>query len=133
MVLGIEPKEYEDAIRSSSVWKELKAVRNVRPSFHTPLGLYGSLAYTGVFYFLFRGKEPWTFKHGGEIMMVKLCYVEFDQILCYSYRLVILTVIINELLGGYYLLHDYMPYRKFLNNFYWILLHDIFIHCFFKM
>lgn len=62
---AIEPVEYEKKLKESSVWKELKSVRNIRPSFHSPLGIYGTMLYTGVFYFLGRGKEPWTLSHGG--------------------------------------------------------------------
>nr|CAG4638291.1 EOG090X0279 [Cyclestheria hislopi] len=62
---GLEPKVYEDRIRKSWVWAELNSVRNVRPSFHSPLGLYGGLMYTGLFYIIGRGKEPWTFSHAG--------------------------------------------------------------------
>ncbi|KAL3880192.1 hypothetical protein ACJMK2_032454, partial [Sinanodonta woodiana] len=62
---GLNPEMYEDKIRQSWVWKELKACRNVRPSFHTRLGLYGGLVYTGIFYVGLRGKEPWTLSHGG--------------------------------------------------------------------
>ncbi|XP_037070900.1 electron transfer flavoprotein-ubiquinone oxidoreductase, mitochondrial-like [Pollicipes pollicipes] len=62
---GVNPVSYEERIRSSRVWQELVSVRNVRPSFHSPLGLYGGLAYTGLFYVLGRGKEPWTLKHPG--------------------------------------------------------------------
>ncbi|XP_063611755.1 electron transfer flavoprotein-ubiquinone oxidoreductase, mitochondrial-like [Penaeus indicus] len=62
--VAINPESYEANIRNSWVWKELHSVRNVRPSFHTPLGLYGGLLYTGLFYILGRGKEPWTLKHG---------------------------------------------------------------------
>ncbi|XP_060065203.1 electron transfer flavoprotein-ubiquinone oxidoreductase, mitochondrial-like [Ylistrum balloti] len=60
-----EPSLYEERLRKSWVWDEMKAVRNVRPSFHSALGLYGGLAYTGLFYCFLRGKEPWTLKHGG--------------------------------------------------------------------
>lgn len=56
--------EYEDRLRESSIWKELKAVRNMRPSFHTPLGLYGGILYSGLEAFVLRGKVPWTLKHG---------------------------------------------------------------------
>merc|ERR1712071_421146 len=63
--IGLEPKVYEERIRNSSVWEELKSVRNLRPSFNTTLGLYGGMIYTGLFYVLGRGKEPWTFKHHG--------------------------------------------------------------------
>uniref|UniRef100_A0A2R5LJQ2 Electron transfer flavoprotein-ubiquinone oxidoreductase n=1 Tax=Ornithodoros turicata TaxID=34597 RepID=A0A2R5LJQ2_9ACAR len=62
---GLEPTSYEEKIRNSHVWKELKSVRNIRPSYHTPLGIYGSIIYTGLFYFVCRGKEPWTLSHGG--------------------------------------------------------------------
>ncbi|XP_045614185.1 electron transfer flavoprotein-ubiquinone oxidoreductase, mitochondrial [Procambarus clarkii] len=61
----IEPVTYEEKIRESWVWKELYASRNIRPSFHNPLGLFGGLLYTGLFYIIGRGKEPWTLKHGG--------------------------------------------------------------------
>lgn len=61
---GYEPKGYSDKLQNSFVWKELKAVRNVRPSFHNPLGLYGGLMYSG-FSMMIKGSEPWTFKHGG--------------------------------------------------------------------
>lgn len=60
---GLEPKSYEDKIRNSWIWSELKNVRNIRPSFHTKLGLYSGIMYSG-FTILTRGKEPWTFKHG---------------------------------------------------------------------
>lgn len=62
----ITPDNYEANMKTSSVYKELKAVRNIRPSFHNRLGLYGGMIYTGVFYLFGRGMEPWTLKHGGE-------------------------------------------------------------------
>ncbi|TQV97549.1 electron transfer flavoprotein-ubiquinone oxidoreductase, mitochondrial precursor [Cordyceps javanica] len=55
--------DYEDSLRASSIWKELKEVRNLRPSFHGPLGLLGGLAYSGLDTFLLKGRVPWTFKH----------------------------------------------------------------------
>ena len=57
--------DYEDALRESSIWKELKQVRNMRPSFHTPLGIYGGIMYSGLEAYLFRGHTPWTLKHHG--------------------------------------------------------------------
>ncbi|CAH0560205.1 unnamed protein product [Brassicogethes aeneus] len=60
---GFEPRIYEEKIKNSWIWKELKAVRNVRPSFHNPMGLYGGLAYSG-FSIVLGGREPWTLKHG---------------------------------------------------------------------
>lgn len=56
---------YEDALRESWIWKELKQVRNMRPSFHTPLGIYGGIMYSGLEAFVLRGLEPWTFNHKG--------------------------------------------------------------------
>ena len=56
--------DYEDKLRESPIWKELKAVRNIRPSFHTPLGLYGGILYSGIDTLFLRGNAPWTFKHG---------------------------------------------------------------------
>jgi electron-transferring-flavoprotein dehydrogenase len=65
--------EYEDALRSSSIWKELKEVRNMRPSFSTPLGLYGGIVYSGLEAYVFRGKTPWTFNHhSGDAEATKL-------------------------------------------------------------
>ncbi|KAI9670823.1 MAG: hypothetical protein M1829_004712 [Trizodia sp. TS-e1964] len=54
---------YEDALRSSSIWKELKEVRNMRPSFHSPLKLFGGILYSGLEAFVLKGKLPWTLKH----------------------------------------------------------------------
>ncbi|GAB6031806.1 hypothetical protein CHUAL_010208 [Chamberlinius hualienensis] len=62
---GINPILYEERLRNSWVWAELQQVRNVRPSFHGRLGLYGGLIYSGTVYMTLKGKEPWTFSHGG--------------------------------------------------------------------
>ncbi|KAI9698614.1 MAG: hypothetical protein M1820_007413 [Bogoriella megaspora] len=56
--------DYEDKLRESTIWSELKQVRNMRPSFHSPLGLYGGILYSGIEAYVLRGMEPWTFKHG---------------------------------------------------------------------
>lgn len=55
--------DYEDSLRKSFIWKELKEVRNMRPSFHSPLGLYGGVAYSGLEAFLLKGRVPWTLKN----------------------------------------------------------------------
>ena len=66
-------RDYEDRVKSSWVWKELKQVRNFRPSFHSPLGYWGGIVYTGVFLWMLRGKEPWTFKnHTPDYAQLKL-------------------------------------------------------------
>ncbi|KAF5967778.1 electron-transferring-flavoprotein dehydrogenase [Fusarium bulbicola] len=55
--------DYENKLRESPIWKELKEVRNMRPSFHTPLGLYGGIVYSGLEAYVFKGRVPWTLKH----------------------------------------------------------------------
>lgn len=62
--ISVEPLEYEERLKSSWVWEEMKSVRNIKPAFHK-FGLWGGMAYTGLFYIVGRGKEPWTFKHEG--------------------------------------------------------------------
>ena len=56
---------YEKNIENSWVYEELKEVRNVRPSFHNPLGLWGGMIYSGLDTLIMKGRTPWTFKHGG--------------------------------------------------------------------
>jgi electron-transferring-flavoprotein dehydrogenase len=55
--------DYEDALRKSYIWKELKEVRNIRPSFHNPLKLYGGMMYSGLEAYILKGRVPWTLKH----------------------------------------------------------------------
>ncbi|TVY26859.1 putative electron transfer flavoprotein-ubiquinone oxidoreductase, mitochondrial [Lachnellula hyalina] len=55
--------DYEDSLRKSHIWKELKEVRNMRPSFHSPLKLYGGIMYSGLEAYILKGKMPWTLKH----------------------------------------------------------------------
>jgi electron-transferring-flavoprotein dehydrogenase len=62
---GLEPVDYEEKMRNSWVWKELSQVRNVRPSFHNPLGIWGTMAYTFIFTVVLGGREPWTLSHHG--------------------------------------------------------------------
>tara|TARA_B100001029_G_scaffold46637_1_gene36902 strand:- start:38 stop:1666 length:1629 start_codon:yes stop_codon:yes gene_type:complete len=63
--LGEEPVQelfsYRESIEKSWLWKELKSVRNIRPSFK--LGLWGGLAYSAIDSYILRGKAPWTFHH----------------------------------------------------------------------
>jgi len=61
---SLEPVAYEERLKESWVWSEMKAVRNIKPAFHK-FGLWGGMAYTGLFYVVGRGKEPWTLKHEG--------------------------------------------------------------------
>lgn len=54
---------YEDALRKSHIWKELKEVRNMRPSFHSPLKLFGGILYSGLEAYILKGRVPWTLSH----------------------------------------------------------------------
>lgn len=65
LIKGLYVTEYEENLKKSWVWKELYYVRNIRPSCHGILGVYGGMIYTGIFYWIFRGMEPWTLKHKG--------------------------------------------------------------------
>jgi electron-transferring-flavoprotein dehydrogenase len=57
--------DYEQSLRDSSIWKELREVRNMRPSFNTPLGFFGGLLYSGLEAYILKGRVPWTLKHHG--------------------------------------------------------------------
>jgi electron-transferring-flavoprotein dehydrogenase len=70
-IKGLHVPEYEDNLKNSWVWKELYAVRNIRPSCHGILGVYGGMIYTGIFYWILRGMEPWTLKHKGNSNILK--------------------------------------------------------------
>ncbi len=59
---GVELTTYADAFNASWVHEELAAARNVRPSFKW--GLMAGTLLTGIDQILFRGKAPWTLKHG---------------------------------------------------------------------
>mmetsp|Transcript_58296 Transcript_58296/g.126614 ORF Transcript_58296/g.126614 Transcript_58296/m.126614 type:complete len:623 (+) Transcript_58296:3-1871(+) len=64
-LVPLDMSPYDASLRASWVWKELHEVRNVRPSAHTPLGMYGMFLYTGVLQWLFKGREPFTLSHAG--------------------------------------------------------------------
>lgn len=61
---SIEPSDYAERVKNSYIYKDLYKVRNIRPSFHTSLGLYGGVMYSG-FSIAVQGKETWTLSHGG--------------------------------------------------------------------
>jgi electron-transferring-flavoprotein dehydrogenase len=52
---------YEAAVRSSWIWDELYAVRNIRPGFQRGLGL--GLLNAGFETYITRGRSPWTLNH----------------------------------------------------------------------
>lgn len=53
---ALDVPEYETAVKESWIYEELHAVRNVRPSFHNPLGFYGGLLYTGFVVCFMKGR-----------------------------------------------------------------------------
>ncbi|CAL1709450.1 unnamed protein product [Somion occarium] len=54
---------YDEAFKKSWVYEDLHEVRNVRPSFNTPLGLWGGVAYSGLDTLFLKGRTPWTFRN----------------------------------------------------------------------
>ncbi|KAH9169539.1 FAD/NAD-P-binding domain-containing protein [Lactarius sanguifluus] len=60
---SIDMSAYEKAFRESWVYSDLYEVRNLRPSFNTPLGIYGGIAYSGIDTLLLKGRTPWTFRN----------------------------------------------------------------------
>src|SRR5699024_4174500 len=65
-----EAKVYEDKIRQSWIWDELKGVRNIRPSF-AKWGRLGGIAYSGLDTYILRGKAPWTFPNHADHEQLK--------------------------------------------------------------
>lgn len=63
---GAEVKGYQSSMERSWVWSELRAVRNFHPAFHKLGGLYPWMLYSGLQAFVFRGREPWTFRNAME-------------------------------------------------------------------
>ncbi|KAJ3352043.1 hypothetical protein GGF32_003979 [Allomyces javanicus] len=63
----VEPlhlQSYQTAFEKSWIYDELYQVRNVRPSFHNPLGLYGGIMWSGLDTLFLKGRAPFTFQHG---------------------------------------------------------------------
>ncbi|KAI0340320.1 FAD/NAD(P)-binding domain-containing protein [Trametopsis cervina] len=56
---------YEEKLKDSWVWSDLHEVRNLRPSFNTPLGIWGGIAYSGLDSLILKGRTPWTFRNSG--------------------------------------------------------------------
>ncbi len=56
-----EISSYTAAVKKSWLWRELRKVRNIRPSFHW--GLWGGVIYSAIDTYLFGGNAPWTLHH----------------------------------------------------------------------
>ncbi|MFZ4761801.1 MAG: electron transfer flavoprotein-ubiquinone oxidoreductase [Alphaproteobacteria bacterium] len=53
---------YETNLRASWVFEELYKARNIRPAFR--FGLWPALALSAIDHYIFKGKAPWTLRHG---------------------------------------------------------------------
>jgi electron-transferring-flavoprotein dehydrogenase len=62
----VDMSNYEAEMEKSWVYEELKEVRNIRPSFHNPLGMWGGMAWSGLDSMILKGRVPWTFHHPKE-------------------------------------------------------------------
>ena len=60
---------YRTRIEASWLWPELRAVRNIRPSFRW--GLLPALAYCAIDTYLLRGRAPWTLPHHADHLQLK--------------------------------------------------------------
>lgn len=58
-----EAANLQNLFEQSWLYRELHAVRNIRPAFKW--GLFPAMAYTALEQHLFKGKAPWTLKHHG--------------------------------------------------------------------
>lgn len=79
---------YEETLKRSWVWNELREVRNIRPSFNTPLGIWGGIAYSGLDSLILKGRVPWTFRtktsdasHTKRARYVKLHFLQKSQLI----------------------------------------------------
>ena len=70
---------YSRAFVGSPAYKDLWAVRNVRPAFGGRLGTLGGVLYAGVDTML-GGRVPWTLQHHGASGVRPLCFV-VDQLI----------------------------------------------------
>jgi electron-transferring-flavoprotein dehydrogenase len=60
----VDMASYQGNLEESWVWSELKSVRNMRPSSHVGLGMWGAFLYAGVVHYITGGREPFTLSHG---------------------------------------------------------------------
>jgi electron-transferring-flavoprotein dehydrogenase len=65
----VECQKYADDLKQTWVWKELHAVRNIRPAMSW--GLWPGLIYSALETYLFRGKMPWTFHNHADHTQLK--------------------------------------------------------------
>ena len=54
---------YTTSLFNSWIHSDLYEIRNLRPSFNTPFGIWGGILYSGIDSMFLKGRVPWTFKH----------------------------------------------------------------------
>lgn len=54
---------YTTSLFNSWIHSDLYEIRNLRPSFNSPLGIWGGILYSGIDSLFLEGRVPWTFKH----------------------------------------------------------------------
>lgn len=64
-----EVRAYPERLKASWLWRELHAVRNIRPGFKW--GLWPGLALAAIDTYLLRGKAPWTLGHHADHAMLE--------------------------------------------------------------
>lgn len=62
-------ENYEENLKKSWIWPELKKARNIRPAFK--LGLWLGLSYAALDTYVFRGHAPWTFRFHADYLALK--------------------------------------------------------------
>ncbi|KRY38731.1 Electron transfer flavoprotein-ubiquinone oxidoreductase, mitochondrial [Trichinella spiralis] len=79
---GILLEEYEKKVKNSHIWRDLKSVRNIRPSFRSKLGLYGGLLYSGLVYMFGRAADCQMLKPSKECR--KIIYPTPDDVITFD-------------------------------------------------
>jgi electron-transferring-flavoprotein dehydrogenase len=78
---GEEISSYGEKMKSSSIYKELHEVRNIRPAFH--YGFLFGLAYSGLDTYILKGKVPFTFGYKPDNLSLKKASeckkIEYDK------------------------------------------------------
>ncbi|CED83652.1 electron-transferring-flavoprotein dehydrogenase [Phaffia rhodozyma] len=64
--IPVNLESYETALKNSWIYKELWEVRNVRPSFHNPLGNLGGMIFSGLDTFILKGRGGFTLHNNVE-------------------------------------------------------------------
>ncbi len=60
---------YEQQLKASWLWAELRDARNIRPGFHW--GLWAGMAHAALDTWVFRGRAPWTLRHRPDHQQLK--------------------------------------------------------------